>query len=688
MSVINTNITSMIGQQNLNKSQNALQTSMERLSSGLRINSAKDDAAGQAIANRMSSQITGLAQAQRNANDGISVAQTAEGALNQINDNLQRVRELAVQAENGTNSAEDRQSIQNEIDQRLNEINRISEETNFNGTKVLQSDGDMRIQVGANDGEVISVGLKEINVKTLGLEGFNVTGKGEVANTAATLDSLTLAGAERVGNTNEYELKTDNNLASAANVLASVTTEGSAITVGDATYTVNADGNFEQSQTFALGSGADAIAAAMTPATAGETVEADVEIGGETTRIAIASDGKITSASSGNTLYLDSTGNLTENAAGSPPAATIDNLSQSLANQAGSTIEFDNGTKFENGGIAAAGSEITDGDVALDAAALQANLDALSVASTAPAEYGTLSVSLDGGAATTVYIDENGNLFTDNNGTDTAFDVADSAALSAAVAAGTASVEVVSEGAGGDATNVGNTYSANYEVSLSGQEVTTAQINDAMKAESASSNPTYNLTVNVEDEDGNLLGDQTINLEFNNGALVSEGIEFGALNNGLTAANQLGQASETVRVSADDGSLTSAETTDVSYFVQENGNVTNDSGQRIFQDADGNFTTDETTAAERSSLGELDSALSEVDALRSDLGAIQNRLESAIENLGTTQTNLSAARSRIEDADYAVEVANMTRAQILQQAGTSVLAQANQIPQNVLSLLG
>ena len=98
MSVINTNITSMIGQQNLNKSQNALQTSMERLSSGLRINSAKDDAAG-------------LAQAQRNANDGISVAQTAEGALNQINDNLQRVRELAVQAENGTNSAEDRQSI-------------------------------------------------------------------------------------------------------------------------------------------------------------------------------------------------------------------------------------------------------------------------------------------------------------------------------------------------------------------------------------------------------------------------------------------------------------------------------------------------------------------------------------------------------------------------------------------------
>src|SRR5690554_3335060 len=113
--LLNTNITSLIGQQNLQKSQNSLQTSMERLSSGLRINSAKDDAAGQAIANRMTAQIKGLAQAQRNANDGISMAQTAEGALNQVNDNLQRIRELTVQAQNGTNSTEDLDSIQNEI---------------------------------------------------------------------------------------------------------------------------------------------------------------------------------------------------------------------------------------------------------------------------------------------------------------------------------------------------------------------------------------------------------------------------------------------------------------------------------------------------------------------------------------------------------------------------------------------
>lgn len=185
MSVINTNITSMIGQSNLNKSQNALQTSMERLSSGLRINSAKDDAAGQAIANRMSSQITGLAQAQRNSNDGISVAQTAEGALNQVNDNLQRVRELTVQSQNGTNSQDDLKSIQAEIDQRMSEINRISEQTDFNGVKVLSADQTLNIQVGANDNESISIGLQKIDATSLGLNKFTVSG-----DKAATLDDM------------------------------------------------------------------------------------------------------------------------------------------------------------------------------------------------------------------------------------------------------------------------------------------------------------------------------------------------------------------------------------------------------------------------------------------------------------------------------------------------------------------
>lgn len=170
MSVINTNYLSLVAQNNLNKSQGALGTAIERLSSGLRINSAKDDAAGQAIANRMTSQIKGMTQASRNANDGISMAQTAEGALNEVNNNLQRIRELAVQAKNGTNSDTDLTSLQDEVTARLAEINRISSKTTFNGINVLDgsagASGKVNIQVGANDGDVIEIDLSKAKADT------------------------------------------------------------------------------------------------------------------------------------------------------------------------------------------------------------------------------------------------------------------------------------------------------------------------------------------------------------------------------------------------------------------------------------------------------------------------------------------------------------------------------------------
>lgn len=173
--VINTNTMSLMAKNNLNNSQSVLSTSIERLSSGMRINSAKDDAAGQAIANRFSSNIKGLTQAARNANDGISLAQTTEGALNEINNNVQRIRELTVQAANGTNSESDLVSIQNEIDQRLDEIDRVSKQTDFNGSKVLSEDKTLKIQVGANDGETIEINLKKIDSTELGLNAFNVS---------------------------------------------------------------------------------------------------------------------------------------------------------------------------------------------------------------------------------------------------------------------------------------------------------------------------------------------------------------------------------------------------------------------------------------------------------------------------------------------------------------------------------
>ncbi|EOW6771552.1 flagellin domain-containing protein [Cronobacter muytjensii] len=161
MSVINTNLLSLTTQTNLNKSQSALGTAIERLSSGLRINSAKDDAAGQAIANRMTSQVKGMTQAARNANDGISLVQTAEGNLNEINTNLQRIRELAVQAANDTNGTTDLASINTEISQRLEEIDRIAGSANFNGKKLLDGSAtDFNIQVGAGTGTSDTITIK------------------------------------------------------------------------------------------------------------------------------------------------------------------------------------------------------------------------------------------------------------------------------------------------------------------------------------------------------------------------------------------------------------------------------------------------------------------------------------------------------------------------------------------------
>ncbi len=163
MAVINTNTLSLMTQNNLNKSQSSLGTAIERLSSGLRINNAKDDAAGQAIANRFTSNINGLNVAARNANDGISLAQTAEGALGEINNNLQRVRDLTVQAQNSSNSASDIDSIQSEVNQRMAEIDRVTKQTDFNGIKVLNTGSDSSktysFQVGSKDAEKISISV-------------------------------------------------------------------------------------------------------------------------------------------------------------------------------------------------------------------------------------------------------------------------------------------------------------------------------------------------------------------------------------------------------------------------------------------------------------------------------------------------------------------------------------------------
>lgn len=191
MLTLNTNIPALIAQGHLAKNQSALGTAIERLSSGKRINSAKDDPAGQAIANRMTANIRGLTQASRNTNDGISMALTAEGALDQINENIHRIRVLSVQAVNGTNNDKDRTSIQQEIEQRLEEIQRISDQTHFNGINLLGKGAkNIAIQVGAHDGQTIDIQFATINKNSLGLEGFTVAEKDGNAPTDNPLKTL------------------------------------------------------------------------------------------------------------------------------------------------------------------------------------------------------------------------------------------------------------------------------------------------------------------------------------------------------------------------------------------------------------------------------------------------------------------------------------------------------------------
>lgn len=533
MAVINTNITSMIGQQNLRESQNSLQTSMERLSSGLRINSAKDDAAGQAIANRMSAQITGLAQAQRNANDGISVSQTAEGALNQVNENLQRVRELTVQSQNGTNSADDLQSIQDEIGQRLNEIDRISQETNFNGTKVLATDNALEIQVGANDGETISVNLKEITAQTLGLGSFDArntfrtedleaTKTDELKPASLNVKSISLTDSSTTGPT--YELyKDDNGKLYAYDAAAST---GYLATYNDD----NGKLEFDTSDTSAANTMTNGDTAAYVEITSGD----DVVVGTD----ADGNDVVMT--------YDDIT--LKDDNADEPSLHVWDGGAATSANQFFVKV----GESY---------FEVTSGDI-----------------DTATGE---------------ITYDSSGTAVTDGD-----------------VTAGT----------------VGD---------LSAAEVTDGKV----------SAPSAATPVDTSGLDTSKVGANAEVFAFN------------------SDSNRAGE-----------------------YVVKGEAN-----GETVYFSATVNETTGAVTLGDQLTddpMKKLDAALNTVDSLRSELGAVQNRFESAITNLSTNETNLSAARSRIEDADYAVEVANMTRAQILQQAGTSVLAQANQLPQNVLSLLG
>jgi Flagellin and related hook-associated proteins len=500
---INSNISSLTAQRNLNSSQNSLTTSLERLSSGLRINSAKDDAAGLAISERFTAQIRGLNQATRNSNDGISLAQTAESGLQEITNNLQRIRELAVQSANSTNSASDRTALDNEVQQRIAEVNRIASQTSFNGLKVLDGTfGTAQFQVGANSGETISVNLAQ-GVKSSQL-GQLATGTSTVETTVA---ALTGSGTIKVGSN------------AAVTVSASVAGSASGQTVGSAFSKVEAiNGSGVAGLTATATNNVEFTIGATTGGSATDTYS--LRINGEDVFAGYDTvNGQLTAAQIKDAINANSTN--------TGVTAALDGVNLRLS--------------------AADGRDIIVGQ-----------------------EYGAGAgggIVAGAGGNTTV----NGVVFRDGT-----FD--------AAVANATAtSVDT-------DAVNGGTvTLSATENIVITG--------------------------------DGAILG-------------------FAAA--GITIAKD----------------TTTLSSVDVKTVTAAN------------------------TAIQRA-----DSALDTVNSFRGTLGAVQNRFESTISNLQASAESQSAARSRIQDADFAAETANLTRAQILQQAGVSILSQANSLPQNVLALL-
>ena len=511
-STINSNIASLTAQRNLASSQSALNTSINRLSSGMRINSAKDDAAGLAVSERFTSQIKGTNQAIRNAGDGISLAQTAEGALKASTDTLQRVRELAVQSSNSTNSASDRKALQAEVNQLVSELDRIAQTTEFNGKKLLDgSFGSQAFQVGANADQTIT----------------------------ATTTSM------RTSSYGNNQLQTSGAAAAVAGISAATVVIGSGNTTAAATGTINGS----------EGSGA---------------------VGGVSgTAVGISAKGmamavNAVSSSTGVTATAQTKAELAFSAAGTG-AHSLSIISDNNATS-GSAVVI-------NFSVSATGTA-----------------DGLSAAVTAIND-----VSSKTGVTAALNTGNTAIILTNASGNDIA--VGNGAATLGAASAG--------------------------RVTLGKLDANGAAFGTAANASDGTATDAYALT------SGNVTLDS------------AKGFSVGGTPGGLAVAGG-GTAS----------SLNSVATLDITSF-------------------------DNATKAIKT----VDAAIASISSQRANLGAMQSRFETATTNLSVASDNMSSARSRIQDADFAQETANLSRAQILQQAGTAMVAQANQLPQGVMSLL-
>lgn len=536
---VNTNVASLNTQRNLNSSSKGLDTSLQRLSTGLRINSAKDDAAGLQIANRLTSQIQGLGVAVRNSNDGISLAQTAEGALQQSTGILQRMRDLALQSANGTNGASERAALQGEVAQLQQELNRIADTTSFGGRKILDGTfGSQSFQVGANAFETISVSIGAASASRIGASRFTAAVAGVGPNET---DAQTGIAATAIGSTDFADY--------------------TAATIGYASSPANTDGLTirgklgSASVSLVEGSSARELANAVNKSTDATGVSANAR-----TAVRLqqdASGGFSETATSGTISFTLYGANNAKDTDGVQISATLSDWSD-LSGLADAVNKETGRTGISarvlNNGALEMLSERGDNIIVKDYRATSDGVNAIT------AELQTLG-------------------FNGDNGIDDSQDASDTI-LGVATLDGT--------GVGG-AVAVGQ---VRFESA------------DAFKVEN-----------------------------------------FSTIDGGLQDAN----------VYSD---LEAVDTVSVSSYV-----------------------------GAQNALGIISAAIANIDSQRAQLGAVQNRFENTISNLQNIGENASAARSRIRDTDFAAETSELTKNQILQQAGTAILAQANQLPQAVLSLL-
>jgi len=723
MAVINTNISALAAQGSLSNVTKKQQTAMERLSTGLRINSAKDDAAGLSISNRMTSQIRGYAVAIRNSNDGISMTQTAEGALGQIGDMLQRMRELAVQSSNGSNSADNRAAIQAEVLQLKNEINNIATKTNHNDIKLLNgSAGDIVLQTGVNTGDTMSLKFESAQAKDLGIgTPLALTSLGGTA--ASTTSAISRGDLLINGVLVDQSITQDDVLSSASNSASAIAKAAAINKVSDLTGVVASVNETKvygttMTTTAALtgtikinGVETSKLAVAATASTStvrGMVIDAINAISAQTG--VVASDGGddnhgvILAAADGRNITTDFS-TLTAAVTGVRSAATyvgtysltsVDGSDIKLSAQVGKNIanaDLKAGTyqantaQFVSGyrtpvaiatGVAVAPTALGGDDLIINGVTVGA---AVSSDDTATFETTTSATKVSSAIATAAAI----NRVKDLTGV--------TAKVNANVLVGTGFSVGVAAGVSVATTSIflnGVTISANVNSDTTRADLVNLINLKAGQTGVVASDNGDGLTLVAEDG-------RTISLGVDNAGSAGTAAGIGAAI-GMATVNGVAALAATSATTAGSMAFIASVTlqSDKAFNIQSGSSGNSDFGTLGFVQGTYGGSSDmlnvehldvSTQSGAMVAIKAIDSAINQVSMQQSRAGAYQNRLDSVVSNLTESNQNMSASRSRILDTDYAQETTNLAKSQIISQAATAMLAQANQAGQSVLALL-